>query len=298
MIKTRRAGQYKTVRHPLRMSWGQSFATGSRELLLRGYQEAMVRPIFEPWGELLVDAVAALPGDSVLDVACGPGTVTRLAARRVGPSGKVLGSDLSPGMLAIAREKGAVPDGAAIEYVEAPAERLRIDDGRFDVVVCQQGLQFFPERPAALAEMYRGLRPGGRLGVAVWAAIEQCPPFDAIAAGITEVLGEELGARYRGGPWGMPASAELRGLIEGAGFADVDVRPRTLSVVFGDGPAQLIATLLGSALAQEFLALDADGKRRLEAAITRHAEPITVDGAVRSQLVSNVATARRLLEVA
>jgi SAM-dependent methyltransferase len=253
----------------------------------------MVRPMFQPWGELLLDAVAPQPGQSVLDVACGPGTVTRLAAERVGPSGRVMGCDLSPGMLAIARDKGAVPEGAAIEYAEAPAECLPIDDERFDVVVCQQGLQFFPKKPAALAEMYRLALRGGTLGVAVWTRIEQCPPFDAIAAAVTEVLGEELGARYRGGPWGMPAAVELRGLIEGAGFADVDVRPRTLPVVFGDGSAQLIATLLGSGIAQEVGALGADQRRQLEAAIARRAEPITVDGAIRSELVSNIATARR-----
>jgi len=262
-------------------------------LLLSGYEEAMVRPMFEPWGGLLLDAVAPRPGESVLDVACGPGTVTRRAAARVGTSGRVVGCDLSPGMLAIARDKGLVPDGAAIEHAEAPADRSPIDHECFDVVICQQGLQFFPDKPAALAEMHRALRPGGRIRVAVWTRIEQCPPFAAIAAGVTEVLSEELGARYRGGPWGMPAWDELRDLMQRAGFADVDVRPQTLPVVLDDGPVQLIATLLGGALAHEVIALGAEQRRRLEAAIARHAEPITVDGEVPSQMVSNVATGRR-----
>jgi SAM-dependent methyltransferase len=275
------------------MSWGERFATGSRELLLSGYQDPMVRPMFEPWGELLLAAVAVEPGESVLDIACGPGTVTRLAAARVGPSGSIVGCDLSPAMIAIACDKGPVANGAQIEYLEAPADRLPVDDERFDVVVCQQGLQFFPDKPAAVAEMHRALRPGGRLGVAVWTRIEQCPPFAAIAAGITEVLGEELGARYRDGPWGMPRLDELRELISEAGFVDVDARPETLPVVFDGGPTQLIATLLGGALAPEVSALGPDERQRLNAAIARHAEPITVDGAVRSRLVSNLATARR-----
>jgi SAM-dependent methyltransferase len=275
------------------MSWGERFATGSRELLLSGYQDPMVRPMFEPWGELLLAAVAVEPGESVLDIACGPGTVTRLAAARVGPSGSIVGCDLSPAMIAIACDKGPVANGAQIEYLEAPADRLPVDDERFDVVVCQQGLQFFPDKPAAVAEMHRALRPGGRLGVAIWTRIEQCPPFAAIAAGITEVLGEELGARYRDGPWGMPRLDELRELISEAGFVDVDARPETLPVVFDGGPTQLIATLLGGALAPEVSALGPDERQRLNAAIARHAEPITVDGAVRSRLVSNLATARR-----
>jgi SAM-dependent methyltransferase len=275
------------------MSWGERFATGSRELLLSGYQDPMVRPMFEPWGELLLAAVAVEPGESVLDIACGPGTVTRLAAARVGPSGSIVGCDLSPAMIAIACDKGPVANGAQIEYLEAPADRLPVDDERFDVVVCQQGLQFFPDKPAAVAEMHRALRPGGRLGVAIWTRIEQCPPFAAIAAGITEVLGEELGARYRDGPWGMPRLDELRELISEAGFVDVDARPETLPVVFDGGPTQLIATLLGGALAPDVSALGPDERQRLNAAIARHAEPITVDGAVRSRLVSNLATARR-----
>jgi hypothetical protein len=86
---------------------------------------------------------------------------------------------------------------------------------------------------------------------------------------------------------------ELRELISEAGFVDVDARPETLPVVFDGGPTQLIATLLGGALAPEVSALGPDERQRLNAAIARHAEPITVDGAVRSRLVSNLATARR-----
>lgn len=148
-----------------------TFASARREAM-NVYSEVMVPRIFGPWGHELLGELGLAPGEEVLDVACGPGTVTRLAAALSGPTGRVTGCDLSPVMLAIAAGLGPVAGGAAIEYVEAPAECLPVPDASFDVVSCQQGLQFFADRPAALAEMRRALRPGGRIGVAVWKRIE------------------------------------------------------------------------------------------------------------------------------
>jgi ubiquinone/menaquinone biosynthesis C-methylase UbiE len=156
-------------------AWSAAFASAPRSAM-NVYAEVMVPRIFEPWGRELLDEVAVEPGEAVLDVACGPGTVSRLAAARTGPAGRVAGCDLSPAMLEIAAGRGPVEDGAAIDYVEAPADRLPVADVSFDVAICQQGLQFFPDRLAALAEMRRVLRPGGRIGVATWKRIKECPP--------------------------------------------------------------------------------------------------------------------------
>ena len=99
----------------------------------------------------------------MLDVACGTGTVARLAAARVGSAGAVTGVDLTPGMLAVARRIEA--EGAPIDWQEASADRLPLPDASADVALCSLGLQFFPDRPAALREMRRVLIPGGRLAV-------------------------------------------------------------------------------------------------------------------------------------
>ena len=147
--------------------WGASFAAASTSSM-NFYDEIMVPRLFEPWAELLLDQTNPKSGQAVLDVACGPGTVTRLAALRVGPTGRVVGCDLSPAMLELARSKIAAGPSAPIEYLECPADSLRVSDDAFDVVTCQQGLQFFPDRAAALVEMRRALRAGGKLGIAVW----------------------------------------------------------------------------------------------------------------------------------
>jgi ubiquinone/menaquinone biosynthesis C-methylase UbiE len=165
---------------------------------------------------VLLDHLGLQPGEAILDVACGPGSVTRPAAIEVGPAGRVTGVDVSPAMLAIARAKPALPGAGAIEYRCAPADRLPLADAEFDVAACQQGLQFFQSPTAALAELFRVVRAGGRIAIAVWAEIEQSPAFAALEAAVREVAGDELADRYRAGPRGMPDAGQLRELLEHA----------------------------------------------------------------------------------
>jgi len=268
--------------------WSESFGAAARSSI-DVYEGVLVPRMFAPWGGLLLDELELAAGEAVLDVACGSGSVTRLAAARVGSRGRVIGCDLSPAMLAIAGAKPAVSGGAAIEYHEAPAERLPIDDGTIDVVSCQQGLQFFPDRPAALAEMRRALRPGGRLGVAVWTEIDRSPPFRAVADALEAVVGGDLAERYRGGPWGFPDGERLGELLEQAGFDEVRVSRRVLPVTFEGGPAQLVSTLAVTPLAGEIDQRPDEDRRRLVGTVAQQIG----DGPIASELESNVALARR-----
>lgn len=142
-----------------RMQWGTFSGTGP-EL----YQRFMVGAIFRPWAEDFL-ALAELRSDvRVLDVACGTGAVTRVVAGRVGGPGHVVGLDLSPGMLAVARASSE----PGIEWREGNAMAMPFPDGYFDLVLCHQGLQFMPDRLAALREMRRVLVAGGRLVLGVF----------------------------------------------------------------------------------------------------------------------------------
>jgi len=91
----------------------------------------------------------------VLDVTSGPGSVARLAATAVGPGGRVVASDISEPMLALAAATPAAAGAAVIEFLACPASAIDAPDGSFDAVLCQHGLQFFPEKQAALLEMRR-----------------------------------------------------------------------------------------------------------------------------------------------
>ena len=131
------------------------------------YERYTVSGLFAPLGRALLERVPLRPGQRVLDVACGTGIVARLSASRVGPTGKVFGLDLDAAMLATARAC-AQQEGAAIEWHEGEAGALPFDDASFDAVLCQQGLQFFPDKAAALREMRRVAAPRAMIALAVF----------------------------------------------------------------------------------------------------------------------------------
>lgn len=131
------------------------------------YERNLVPIIFAPWADELVETACLRQGDRVLDVACGTGIVARIAARKLGGTGSVTGLDVSAPMIMVARAT-ALTEGVAVEWREASAVELPFPEATFDVVLCQSGLQFFPDRPASLREMHRVLEPaGGRLILSV-----------------------------------------------------------------------------------------------------------------------------------
>ena len=272
--------------------WSSNFAASSVDSM-QVYEDVLVPRMFNPWAELLLDELAVVPGERLVDIACGPGTVTRFAAQRVGPSGTVTGCDLSPAMLAIARAKPAQAGSVEINYLEASADQVPLPDSSADVVTCQQGLQFFPDRISALREFTRVVRPGGRIGVAVWGPVETCPPFAALGNGIADVFGADAADTYRNGPWGFGDVAQIRAVFDGAGLGGAAVETRTLPVVFEGGPAQLVESLYAASVGELVRGLDEAGHAELVARVATHAGDITRDGAVTSYLTSQVAIAVR-----
>jgi len=134
------------------------------------YERYVARYILGPWASLLVDASQVGVGERVLDVACGTGVVARAAAERAGAAGRIVGADLNSGMIAVARSL-PVPAGAPIAWIECSALGLPLQNATMDVVLCQQGLQFFPDKALAMREMRRVLARGGRLALSVWNGI-------------------------------------------------------------------------------------------------------------------------------
>ena len=190
------------------------------------YERWLVPFISGPWVPALLDLVELRPGERVLDVACGTGVVSRLAARRVAPSGTVTGLDLNEGMLTVAGRL-PLPPGFTIEWRQGSALALPFPDRAFDVVVCQHGLMFFPDRLKALEEMRRVLTPGGRVAISVWTG--PSPYFVAQREALARYLGVEA-ASTSAVAFSLGDPVELSGLLTGAGFRDVVVHlvPLTL----------------------------------------------------------------------
>jgi ubiquinone/menaquinone biosynthesis C-methylase UbiE len=191
------------------------------------YERYFVPAIGAPIARDLVERAALRAGERVLDVACGTGIVARLATEEVGVTGTVAGLDVNPGMLAVARS--VTPEDVTIDWHEASAEAMPLPDGVFDVVLCQMGLQFVPDKAAALAEMRRVLAPGGRL--VLNAPGPTPPPLAAMAEALATHVDPEV-AGFVHAVFSLHDPEELRELLDTAGFDDVIVeRPtKTLRV--------------------------------------------------------------------
>jgi ubiquinone/menaquinone biosynthesis C-methylase UbiE len=194
--------------------------------LPENYEKYFVPAIGRPVAEGLIEAAALQPGERVLDVACGTGVVTRLAAERAG-AGQVTGLDVNAGMLGVAR--ASTPPGQGIEWVEAGAEDMPLPDESHDVVLCQMGLQFMPDRLGALREMRRVLVDGGRLLFNVPGPTPA--PFNVLAEVLARRIGPEAGG-FVHMVFSLNDTGEIRALLDEAGFrnAQVDVTDGTLDL--------------------------------------------------------------------
>jgi SAM-dependent methyltransferase len=170
----------------------------------------------------LLDRVAVQPGDRVLELAAGPGSLGATWSQLVGPTGTVVVSDVAPGMVEVARRRNAALRNVETTVLDAAA--IDRADRSFDVVACRMGLMFTPEPSIAFAEILRVLGVGGRVGALTWGGIEHnpwmtCVGMAAMASGLVSG-GPPVGP---GGIFSLGDPAALEVLAKGAGFVDVTV---------------------------------------------------------------------------
>ena len=193
-----------------------------------GYREYLEPVIFRPWAELLVAFVGVGQGQTVLDVAAGTGVVSRAAAARAQAAGKVIASDVSAAMLA--HVQNGLPSDVPLQTVECSAAALDLPDASVDVVFCQQGLQFIPDRTGAAREMLRVLRPGGKAGIAVWLSSPRIEPFIVYGEALqAHQVPEPFPNAYDSSKLSMNTDNVER-LLSAAGFEDVEVRLERLDL--------------------------------------------------------------------
>jgi len=212
------------------------------------YERNLVPIIFAPWADELVETACLRQGDRVLDVACGTGIVARIAARKLGGTGSVTGLDVSAPMIMVARAT-VLTEGVAVEWREASAVELPFPEATFDVVLCQSGLQFFPDRPASLREMHRVLEPaGGRLILSVWGPIERSRGFAVAADALGRHIGPEAAGPITSGAFGLSDADELRALVSDANFKNITVRASVKSLRYPSPDEFILRHLTGSPL--------------------------------------------------
>jgi len=221
------------------------------------FYERYVKLLMAPWVRCLVDVATLRPAERVLDVACGTGFVTRLAAHCVGTEGRVVGVDLNASMIETAVAASGGDMETTIEWRTGDAAALPFENAAFDVVLCQQGVQFFPDRVQALRDMRRVLGPGGRLAFTVWSAITDTPYFGALAHALGRHVSADAGSMARA-PCALHDAQELHDLVASAGFQNVQVRP-TIKTTWLPLPAEFVPGHHAALpIAQEVARLPAD----------------------------------------
>jgi ubiquinone/menaquinone biosynthesis C-methylase UbiE len=236
------------------------------------YEEFFIPALFQEWAGRVADVAHIQTGQRVLDVACGTGILARTVSNRVGINGSVVGLDINEGMLAVAAKKAP-----AVEWRQGKAEALPFENNSFDAVVSQFGLMFFEDRQAAIREMFRVLKSGGHLAVAVWDSLDNTPGYAAVVKLLQRLFGEQTANAIRA-PFILGDVEELRSLFRDAGIPDVQITTIAGTARFPSIEAWVYTDIKGWVLAdmlddEQFALLLGEARQTL-------ASFVTADGSV------------------
>jgi len=222
--------------------------------------------LFEPYAKDLAARVAALQPQKLLELAAGTGIATRALARALPGSAGIVATDLNEPMIAFAAARTGAD--AKIVWRQADALQLPFDEASFDLVVCQFGVMFFPDKTAAYRETHRVLKPGGHFLFSVWDRLAENELSDAINVAVAALFPQDPPRFIERTPFGYFDSAKIRSELRAAGFRDTkaDVvarRSRAASL-----REAVVGLCQGSPLRNEIEARDPAGLGRVTEAVT------------------------------
>jgi SAM-dependent methyltransferase len=231
----------------------KTFAGGIPEV----YERYMVPLLFEPYARDLAARLAPLGVQRVLELAAGTGVLTRHLARVLDPRATLVATDLNPQMIEQARQRGT---DRPVDWQVADALSLAFEDGSFDLVVCQFGAMFFPDKARAWVEAKRVLRPGGRLVFSVWDRIERNGFDDTVQRAVAALYDEDPPSFMARVPHGYFDEDAIRADLQRGGFAGVaSIEPLGLPTTAPSPRDAAVAICQGSPLRNEIEARSESG---------------------------------------
>jgi ubiquinone/menaquinone biosynthesis C-methylase UbiE len=253
------------------------------------YDRLMVPLIFRPYAEELARRASEFRPQRILETAAGTGAVTE-ALHEALPDSEIVATDLNQPMLDVAA--GRIGSNN-LRFVAADAQELPFEDGSFDLVVCQFGAMFFPDRIRAHSEARRVLRGGGHYLLAIWDRIETCPLSDIAQQTLIELFPDDPPLFMREGPYSYADAAMIESDLRAAGFADIridTVEKRSRSASAHDGAAALC---YGTPMGVELQDREPGSLERAMETIERKFRRFEQDGALDAPMSAHIVTAAR-----
>jgi SAM-dependent methyltransferase len=272
-------------RHTSLENW-QTMASGWER------RRADIEEVTRPVTEWMVGALDPRPGDTVLELAAGPGDVGYMAAQLLGEDGRLISSDFSSEMVEVARRRAAELGLGNVEHRVIDAEAIPLEHDSVDGVLCRFGFMLMPDPDRAVAEVRRVLRPGGRLVLAVWSTPERNP---WISIGGRVLAGLGLAPPPEPGEPGMFVLADeqrLRGLLEGAAFEVERIEDVPVLLTYDDVDDYISAGRdTGGMFARLWSAATDEQREAIRAGLVEGLAPFSVDGGYALPGVAVVAAA-------
>jgi ubiquinone/menaquinone biosynthesis C-methylase UbiE len=210
-----------------------------------------------PAQEQLLDKTAIQPREDILDISCGTGLVTFPMAERVGPSGSIIGIDLSEGMIAKARAYNEDRDFSNITFRQMDAEELELSEDSFDVAVNSLGLMYYPHPEKAIHEMFRVLKPSGRASALVWGRRSECGWAEIFPIVDCRVKTDVCPLFFQ-----LGTGENLSRAFRKAGFSEITSDRFTLSLQYETDEEAIIGAFLGGAVALAYRKFDEQTKQK------------------------------------
>lgn len=223
------------------------------DTIAKAYDNYLVPVLFEPWAEQLMNEYNSWKGKRVLDLATGTGVVVEQLIKRVGRYGKITAIDMNGQMLAIAKSK-IETSLSCVEFIESSADSLEIANNAFDIIVCQQGYQFFPNKKKATDEIFRLLDNRGKVYISTWCSVSECKFFEAVCKTL-EIMGEMDISNMLRVPFDLLQQEELIYHFNAARFKNINVTKQKKDLIIPGGLKAAIDIVYATPIAPKLLEL-------------------------------------------
>ena len=263
-----------TTQTPAPLNWNRT--AGNAWVELQGLMDGLYQPI----ADTLI--ATAFPGEGgvVLDIGCGPGTTTLQMARRLGPSGRAVGVDISAPLLTAARAAAETHAITNAQFFEGDAQTYDLGEATYDAAISRFGVMFFADFDSAFANLRRALKPDGKLAFACWRGPDENPlagvPAEAAAPFLPPIPQPDLHAPGR---WAFADPERVRGILTRTGWRDIEIAPYDVPTPISFDDLLTLSLRLG-ALSSPLQQADDATREKVRTAVAERLKAYEVDGMV------------------